>query len=104
MMIQHIVMFKFKEEANGKSKQENLLEAKERMLKLKDEIKQVVSLEVYFNDEQAVKDNYDYILVSTFQTMEDLNQYQVHPSHVAFGQYITPLRESRVCIDYKIED
>ncbi|MFQ9922325.1 MAG: Dabb family protein [Beduini sp.] len=104
MMIQHIVMFKFKEEANGKSKQENLLEAKERMLKLKDEIKQVVSLDVYFNDEQAVKDNYDYILVSTFQTMEDLNQYQVHPSHVAFGQYIAPLRESRVCIDYKIKD
>lgn len=39
MMIQHIVMFKFKEEANGKSKQENLLEAKERMMKLKDDIK-----------------------------------------------------------------
>lgn len=103
-MIQHIVMFKFKEEANGKSKQENLLEAKERMMKLKDDIKQVVSLDVYFNDEEAVKDNYDYILVSTFQTMEDLNQYQIHPSHVAFGQYIARLRESRVCIDYKIED
>ena len=31
-MIQHIVMFKFKETANGKTKAENLREAKARMM------------------------------------------------------------------------
>ena len=33
-MIQHIVMFKFKEFANGKTKAENLVEAKARMMAL----------------------------------------------------------------------
>lgn len=101
-MIQHIVMFKFKEQANGKSKKTNMNEAKEKMLKLKNDIKEIISLDVYFNDEQATKENYDYILVSTFATIEDLNRYQEHPNHIAFSQYVTPLRESRVCIDYQI--
>ncbi len=34
-MIRHIVLFKFKETANGKTKEENLREAKERMLAMR---------------------------------------------------------------------
>ena len=33
--------------------------------------------------------------------IEGLNAYQIHPTHKAFGAFITPLRESRACIDYE---
>ena len=44
-MICHIVMFKFKEFAEGRSKAENLAEAKRRMLALREEIPEIVSME-----------------------------------------------------------
>ena len=37
-MIQHIVMFKFQETACGKTKAENLEEARQRMLALREQI------------------------------------------------------------------
>ena len=47
-MLKHIVLFKFKDTANGKTKAENLEAARARMLALKEEIPEIVDLEVYF--------------------------------------------------------
>ena len=101
-MIQHIVMFKFKETANGKTKAENLREAKEKMMALKDQIPEIQEMEVHFAAEGAAPTNYDYILVSKFNNMEELAIYQKHPAHVAFGKFVTELREpdGRACMDY----
>ena len=101
-MIQHIVMFKFKESANGKTKAENLVEAKARMMALKDQIPQIQGMEVYFAAEGSAPTNYDYILVSQFNRMEELEIYQKHPAHVAFGKFVGELREpdGRACMDY----
>lgn len=103
-MIQHIVMFKFKETANGKTKAENLAEAKARMLSLKGQIPEIIEMEVYLGAEGSAPANYDYALVSKFRSLEELAAYQAHPLHVAFGQYVKELREpdGRVCIDYEI--
>ncbi len=101
-MIKHIVMFKFKEEANGKTKEENLCEARERMLALKGEIPEIASLDVFLDCNEADERNYDYILVSEFETLEALDKYQKHPAHVEFGKYIAELREERASIDYEI--
>lgn len=103
-MIRHIVLFKFKDTANGKTKAENLQEAKARMLALKDQIPELNKLEVLFGAEGQAPTNYDYILVSDFDTLEQMQAYQTHPAHVAFGQFIKELREpdGRACIDYEI--
>lgn len=103
-MIQHIVMFKFKETANGKTKAENLQEAKARMLALKDDIPEIVEMDVLFGAPGSAPSNYDYILVSKFRNLEELNAYQKHPGHVAFGQFVKELREpdGRACIDYEL--
>ena len=103
-MIQHIVMFKFKETANGKTKAENLVEAREKMLALKEQIPQIQSMEVHFAAEGSAPANYDYILISHFLSMEDLAIYQKHPAHVAFGQFVTQLREpdGRACMDHAL--
>ena len=103
-MIRHIVMFKFKESANGKSKEENLREAKARMLALGEEIPEFTRFTVSFGAEGQAPGNYDYILVSEFDSLEQLTAYQKHPAHVAFGQLVKELREpeGRACIDYEI--
>lgn len=103
-MIQHIVMFKFKESANGKTKAENLEEARSRMLAMKGKIPEIMEMAVYFGAPGSAPANYDYILVSKFRTLEELKAYQEHPLHVAFGQFVKELREpdGRVCIDYEL--
>lgn len=102
-MIKHIIIFNFKEEANGKSKQENMEEAKQKMLRLLDDIKEIRSMDIHFNDARTPMDNHDFIMESTFDNVEDLAIYQQHPSHIAFGNYVKQVRASRVCIDYEFE-
>ena len=47
------------------------------------------------------EDNYDVILNCTFNSVEDLNAYQVHPAHQAAAVYIKKVVEARVCVDYE---
>ena len=46
--------------------------------------------------------NYDVALLFDFETLDDLNAYQVSPEHVAFGQFISAVRTGRACIDYEV--
>lgn len=103
-MVRHIVLFKFKETAGGKSKQENLAEAKARMEALGDVIPELTRFQVYLGAQGQAMGNYDYILVSDFDSLGQLEAYQKHPAHVAFGQFVKGLREpdGRCCIDYEI--
>lgn len=103
-MIQHIVMFKFKESANGKTKAENLVEAKARMMEMQGKIPEILEMEVLLGAEGSAPANYDYILISKFRNLAELTAYQQHPLHVAFGQYVKQLREpdGRACIDFEI--
>lgn len=103
-MICHIVMFRFLENAKGKSKEENLKEAREKMMALANEIPEIVEMDVLFGAPGSAPANYDYILVSKFHSLQDLAAYQRHPAHVAFGEYVKELREpdGRACIDYEI--
>jgi len=100
-MIKHIVMFKLQEEAAGKKRKENLEEICIRAEKLKELIPAIVTLEAKINAEAAPENNFDFVLVCEFESIEKLNEYQVHPDHVAFGKFITPLRDLRACIDYE---
>lgn len=100
-MIKHIVMFKLKEEADGKTAKENLEGALERLKNFQQEIPSLVHFEARTNAPEADKTNYELALVCDFNDIQGLNEYQVHPVHKNFGAYITPLRESRACIDYE---
>lgn len=98
-MIRHIVMFRFKEEAEGRSKKENVLATKEMLEALPAKIPQIKSSSVLLNTEGANPENADLILISDFDSLESLNEYIVHPDHKAVGAFMGPLRESRAGID-----
>lgn len=104
-MIKHYVLFQFLDFAEGKTKAENLAEAKRRMLALKGEIPEIAGMEVHLGAEGAAPSNYDFILIAEFASLEALDIYQKHPSHVAFGQFVSRLRtpDGRACIDYETD-
>ena len=101
-MIRHIVMFKFKEEAEGRTKAENLKIAVEMILELKNDIKYILRDKVKINSEQADKNNYDLIYISDFNNIEELNKYAVHPTHLKLVDFVKNVREERACIDVEI--
>lgn len=99
-MIKHIVMFKLME-ANGKSEYENALEAKERFNKVIENVKELKKGEVVINSKDADQSNYTISLLCDFETIDDLNAYQIHPVHKEFGAFIAGIKTDRACIDYE---
>lgn len=95
-MIRHICMFKLKEE----NKEKNLQEALTRLEELR-EIEQIQKFEVVTNAEGTPENNYDLSLIFDFVSIKDLKEYQNHPKHIAFGKFISGIREARACIDYE---
>ncbi len=100
-MVKHIVMFKFLPEAMGRTKKENVEIAKNMLENLQGKIPTLVSSSVQTNSEAANPDNYDLVLISDYNSWEDLNEYIVHPLHKAVGEFMKDVRESRACVDYE---
>lgn len=100
-MIRHIVMWKLKDNALSSSKIENAVKLKNLLINLKHDIKEIKSITVDI-DSSNIEDNYDIILTADFDSFEDLNTYQNHPKHVEVAKFVSEIRLSRACIDYKI--
>lgn len=96
-MIRHICMFKLKDE----NKSENLAEMVRRAQSLH-AIASMKSMDVVTNDPSTPDSNFDICLICDFEDVESLNAYQLSPIHVAFGQFVSTIRESRACIDYQL--
>ncbi|MDE6665556.1 MAG: Dabb family protein [Ruminococcus sp.] len=99
-MIKHIVMFKLKD-TDGKTAYENAIEAKERFNDVIANVKELKKGEIVINSKDADQSNYTISLLCDFETIDDLNAYQVHPAHVAFGKFIGTVKTDRACIDYE---
>ena len=99
-MVKHIVMFRFMEQAEGKSKQENLTIAKDMLDKLLGVVPSLKSAEVSINT-GSPPTNYDLVLVSDFESYTALNEYIVHPAHKAVDEFIKKVRLDRACVDYE---
>ncbi|MDE7365567.1 MAG: Dabb family protein [Ruminococcus sp.] len=93
-MIKHIVMFKL----NDISKAE---EAKERFNKVIENVSELKKGEVVINSADAPQSNYTIALICDFDSIDDLNAYQVHPAHKEFGAFIAEIKTDRACIDYE---
>ena len=101
-MIRHIVMFKFKEEAEGRTKAENIAITKAMLEALPAKIDLIRASSVTVNSPDADGSNFDLCLISDFDSFEDLAAYIVHPDHKAVGAFMRPVRLDRACVDYEI--
>lgn len=100
-MIKHIVLFKFKDFAEGEEKSRNIQRLKSRLEALDDIIDEIRFFEVGINviNSDAA---YDLALSSEFESKEDLFRYQKHPEHLKVADLVKKVCESRVVADYVI--
>ena len=92
-MIRHIVMWKFKEGADP-------TEFFNGLLALNGVIPQIRHMEIH---RSAVADAaYDAVLISNFDSLEDVETYKKDPRHVAVSSLCKAIRVSRSAIDFEL--
>lgn len=94
-------MWKFKDEAEGLSKKENLLKVKTMLEALPEKIDFIRHMEVNLNENDNGK-NFDAVLISEFDSLDDVKRYRVHPDHVKISEYVSLVRLDRASVDYTI--
>ncbi|MFI3331117.1 MAG: Dabb family protein [Rikenellaceae bacterium] len=97
-MLKHIVMWRLKENALGKTKQENSLWIKESLEALVGQIPELISAKVGINANE--NELCDVVLVSEVKDFDDLKAYATNPLHVAVGAELKQMCESRIAADY----
>lgn len=101
-MIRHVVMWKFKDRAEGKSKRENMEFVREQLYALLPVISQIKRMEIGF-DMTGAETAMDLMLLTEFDTAEDLKIYAVHPEHVKVATYVRSVVETRAVLDCELE-
>ena len=130
MVYKHIVMWKFKEQHNGKSALENARWMKEQLEGLVGVVPELLSAEVGISPAleqaasvpsdaaadaaapsnaaavpaQAASGEYDACLLSTCASPEALAAYKVHPKHKAISAYCKEARLKRLAFDWWSEE
>lgn len=97
-MVRHIVLWKFKDFAEGGNKEENIKKAKELLSSLPPLISQIKGMTVG-GDLLKTDSSFDFALAVDFNNTEELQQYIVHPEHKKAGVFIRAVVKERVCCD-----
>ncbi|TSK05835.1 MAG: Dabb family protein [Geobacter sp.] len=96
-MIVHIVLFKLKE-----ATAENVEKAKMRLLSMEGKVEMLRHLEVGVDLIRSER-SADVALYTKFDSLEDLQAYQVHPYHAnEVAAYMKSVCSSVVAADYEI--
>lgn len=98
-MVNHIVMWNFVPEMKEAERAAVVEKIRGSLEALKDVVEGVVSIEVIGNE--LASSNRDLGMISKFESVEALNNYQVHPKHLEAAGYIRSVTCDRVCLDYE---
>jgi len=100
-MITHLVFWKMKDQADGRTGKENAEVMVQRLNALNGLGTPAISIEagVNFNTSPAA---YDVGLHTKFKTKQDLEAYQKHPAHVHVAEWISTVVDARAVADFEI--
>ncbi|NJK95047.1 MAG: Dabb family protein [Bacteroidales bacterium] len=98
-MIRHIVMWRIKDDCEGKDKRATALLIKEELESMIGKIDGLRSLEVGINVNTSPA-AFDLVLITEHSTLSDLQFYQEHPAHLAVGAFVKNVTKERVVVDY----
>ena len=98
-MIKHVVMWKLKQQAEGKGKSENIELVKKSLLSLKPVIIQINSIEVGANI-NPTDAAFDLVLISTHNDEEALSGYINHPAHKEVAVFVGKVVAERKVVDF----
>ena len=99
-MLKHIVMWKFKPEAEGADKAANLVRAKALLDACAGLTPGMRMLEVAIA-QPGLECTYDLVLYAEFDDAAALDAYQNHPQHLAVKPFNGAVRLERQCMDYQ---
>ncbi|QHT62126.1 Dabb family protein [Paenibacillus lycopersici] len=94
-MITHIVLFKLKD-----GSPESVERTVQVLKNMEGKIDELRSIEVG-TDILHSERSYHIALVTKFDSMDDLNAYQVHPEHKKVIAHMAEVREASVSVDYE---
>ena len=100
-MIRHVVMWKFKDEAEGNARPQNMEKVRDALYSLVPKIPEIKKMEIGF-DEKHTDASMDLMLLTEFDSMETLAIYANHPAHLAVSEYVRAVIETRVVLDCEI--
>ncbi len=98
-MVKHIVLWNFVDTLSADEKKEAGAKMKALLEPIKDKVPGTVEISVITNEQAS--SNKDVALISTFETLEALQNYQISPEHVEAGKYVRSVTCDRACIDYE---
>jgi hypothetical protein len=100
-MFKHIVMWKLKDAAGGRSRNDNARLMKERFEELANMVDGLRHLEVGI-DALHTESSADVVLYTEFENRAAYEAYVAHPAHVALAAFIADVRLDRRVIDYDV--
>ena len=98
-MINHVVLFKLKDYPEAERPM-IIAEMKALLEGLKGKIDELKYIEVGVNYELNSK-SYDMVLISHFNSVEELDKYRVHPEHKKVLDRFSELRLERAAVDFE---
>ena len=94
-MISHVVIFKFSDPYSQEV--ENVYK---KLQSLSGKVPQLRQLEVGRNIVQS-KRAYDLALVAKFDSLQDLEAYEIHPYHKEVARYVRSIAFNIISVDYE---
>jgi heme-degrading monooxygenase HmoA len=101
-MITHLVIWRLKETALGNSKAANALLLREKLEAMRGQVPGLNRLEVGL-DVSATENSGDVVLITEFDSREELAAYQAHPVHQAVVEFIRSVVSERRLVDYETD-
>lgn len=100
-MVKHIILWNLKEEFTTEEKTEIIKNIKSGLEALIDKVPGIVEIKV--QTDKLPTSTVDLMLDSTFESVEALKNYSVHPEHVKVADtLVRPYTVHRSCIDFEI--
>jgi hypothetical protein len=95
-------MWRLKDEALERTKQENAKEMVRMLNDLGGKISEIRKIEAGINFKDDTN-GFDVALYSEFDNLNDLNTYQNHPEHLRVAEFIREVVKERAFVDYHFE-
>ena len=100
-MVKHVILWTLKDELSVEEKQKVKAEIKEGLEGLAGKIPGLIDIKVFIDGLDS--SNADLMLDSSFESVEALKGYAIHPGHVAVADgKVRPYTKIRSCFDYEV--
>ena len=100
-MVKHVILWSLKDEYSATEKEQIKRNIKDGLESLLGKIQGLTEIKVHTNGLQT--STADLMLDSTFESVDALKGYSVHPAHVAGADtFVRPYTAVRSCLDYEI--